>query len=113
MVAGEADAATLRRTVEAAEAGEPYIPHELGAGHEQALSTITARCLEVWAGLSDGLHDHEIASRLGISTSAVRKHISGAQERLQARTRTQVVAMAARNGPPVTPHRGLGVPSTR
>jgi DNA-binding NarL/FixJ family response regulator len=100
VVAADADSDTLRRTVEAAEAGERYIPDELRerGGHEQAISTITARCLEVLRGLSEGLHDHEIAGRMGISTSAVRKHISGAQERLQARTRTQVVAMVARNG---------------
>jgi DNA-binding NarL/FixJ family response regulator len=83
-----------------AERGDAVIPDRLRAQADQtqAAATITARCLQVLGGLSDGLHDHEIARSLGISTSAVRKHITAAQERLEARTRTQVVAIAARNG---------------
>jgi DNA-binding NarL/FixJ family response regulator len=59
---------------------------------------LTERSLEVLRLLAEGLHDHEIALRLGISTSSVRKHIAGAQSRLGARTRTQAVATAARGG---------------
>jgi DNA-binding NarL/FixJ family response regulator len=102
LLADELDAEGIRATVAAVESGdvESPIPERIRdrAEQEQAVTAITARCLEVLQALSDGLHDHEIARRLGISTSAVRKHIAGAQERLQARTRTQVVAIAARNG---------------
>ncbi len=94
------DAPTLRETVTAAEAGECVVPAELerfrtDAGAPAALTT---RCLEVLQSLADGLHDDEIAHRLGISTSSVRKHIASAQERLKARTRTQVVAIVALDG---------------
>jgi DNA-binding NarL/FixJ family response regulator len=100
VLADEADAGSLRATVMTAERGDAVIPDRLRAQADQtqAAATITARCLQVLGGLSDGLHDHEIARSLGISTSAVRKHITAAQERLEARTRTQVVAIAARNG---------------
>jgi DNA-binding CsgD family transcriptional regulator len=52
----------------------------------------------VLRSLADGLHDEEIGDRLGISTSSVRKHIAASQQRLEARTRTQLVAIAARSG---------------
>jgi DNA-binding CsgD family transcriptional regulator len=100
MVLDASDARTMRATVIAAEAGECLVPAELerfrvGPGAPVAL---TARCLEVLQSLADGLHDDEIAHRLGISTSSVRKHIASAQDRLEARTRTQVVAIVAVDG---------------
>ena len=93
----------LRATIEAIRGGaEPVAPElrsssptEAGAGGP---GSITERCREVLLSLADGLHDHEIAARLGISTSSVRKHVANAQERLDARTRTQAVARAARAG---------------
>lgn len=100
LILSEAGTDQLRELSAAVEAGERFIPDGLLeiAAQSTDVTTITARCLEVLRSLSEGLYDHEIADRLGISTSAVRKHIAGAQERLQARTRTQVVAMVARNG---------------
>jgi DNA-binding NarL/FixJ family response regulator len=100
VVLGDAGAETLRETVAAVESGTRVIPPALQRHRAAAAAsgTITARCAEVLRSLADGLHDDEIADRLGISTSSVRKHIASAQERLQARTRTQVVAIAARNG---------------
>jgi DNA-binding NarL/FixJ family response regulator len=94
------DARTLQATVVAAEAGECLVPAELErfrAGTSAPVA-LTDRCLEVLQSLADGLHDDEIANRLGISTSSVRKHIASAQGRLKARTRTQVVAMVAIDG---------------
>jgi DNA-binding NarL/FixJ family response regulator len=95
-----ADAETVRVTIAAVLAGRRAIPPELRGSCSQLHRNvvITARSLEVLRSLADGLHDDEIAERLGISTSSVRKHICGAQERLRARTRTQAVAMAARRG---------------
>jgi DNA-binding NarL/FixJ family response regulator len=109
-IAGDADgyllldaarADTVRATLSAVEAGTRVIPPELerfADGGVGAPRGVTERCLEVLRWLADGLHDDEIAGRLEISTSSVRKHIASAQERLEARTRTQVVAMVARNG---------------
>jgi DNA-binding NarL/FixJ family response regulator len=95
------DGETLRAAVAAAAAGLKVIPPELHgscshSGHRDPV--ITVRCLEVLRLLAEGLHDHEIAERLGISTSSVRKHIFSAERRLGARTRTQAVAMAVRWG---------------
>jgi DNA-binding NarL/FixJ family response regulator len=96
-----ADADSIRETVEAVEAGEQSVPPELrgSCGHpRQSDPMVTVRCLEVLRSLAEGLHDDEIAARLGISTSSVRKHICGAQGRLRARTRIQAVAMIAKRG---------------
>jgi DNA-binding NarL/FixJ family response regulator len=100
IVLGAVGAQTLQQTLVAIESGERVIPDELQRyrAASRGVGTVTARCLEVLRSLAEGLHDDEIAARLGISTSSVRKHIAGAQERLQARTRTQVIAIAARNG---------------
>lgn len=90
----------LRATLEAAEAGIRAVPAELRTvpAGGAVPAAITPRCLEVLRLLAAGLHDDEIAGELGISTSSVRKHVAGAQQRLVARTRTQAVAMAARDG---------------
>jgi DNA-binding NarL/FixJ family response regulator len=95
------DADALREAISTVQAGERSIPLELQGscqGSHTREPMVTARCLQVLRSLAEGLHDHEIADRLGISTSSVRKHIFTAQERLLARTRTQAVATAARRG---------------
>lgn len=91
-------AEVLREAVEAIETGAPVAAQALEPVRGHDALAITARCHEVLRSLADGLHDHEIAERLGISTSSVRKHVANAQARLQARTRTQAVALAVRDG---------------
>jgi DNA-binding NarL/FixJ family response regulator len=95
-----ANALSLRATIGAVRDGERVIPAELEAYSDRldGKRAITVRCLEVLRSLAEGLHDDEIADQLGISTSSVRKHIASAQERLQARTRTQVMAIVAGDG---------------
>jgi DNA-binding NarL/FixJ family response regulator len=100
-VIGEAATTSLCATVHGIEAGELAPDHggrSVGRLPPGRPAPVTERSLEVLGSLADGLHDREIASRLGISTSAVRKHIASAQARLGARTRTQAVATAARTG---------------
>ncbi|HWF51855.1 MAG TPA: helix-turn-helix transcriptional regulator [Solirubrobacteraceae bacterium] len=101
LVIEQASAESLCATLRGIEAGEPATASGAAASsHPRAGRTapVTERSLEVLGSLADGLHDHEIGVRLGISTSSVRKHIASAQTRLRARTRTQAVAMAAREG---------------
>jgi DNA-binding NarL/FixJ family response regulator len=108
IVIEHADVPALRATLRRIEAGElASAPRSegdrRGAGTDRERridqpAAVTQRSLEVLGSLADGLHDHEIAIRLGISTSSVRKHIASAQLRLGARTRTQAVATAAREG---------------
>jgi DNA-binding NarL/FixJ family response regulator len=95
------DRQSLRAALAAVQAGERAIPPELGGPCHQShvrSPTVTVRCLDVLRLLADGLHDQEIATRLGISSSSVRKHISSAQERLGGQTRTQTLAIAVRRG---------------
>ena len=101
VVIEQLEAESLRATLSGIEAGEPVtalIGGGLGDVRADRPASVTERSLEVLGSLADGLHDHEIAIRLGISTSSVRKHIASAQTRLGARTRTQAVATAAREG---------------
>ena len=101
VVTDQLEAESLRATLSGIEAGEPVQPLiDAGVGGMRAgrAALVTKRSLEVLGSLADGLHDHEIAILLGISTSSVRKHIASAQARLGARTRTQAVATAAREG---------------
>jgi DNA-binding NarL/FixJ family response regulator len=101
VVLEQIEAESLRATLSGIEAGEPVTAlFGRGRGDVRAdrVAPVTERSLEVLGSLADGLHDHEIAVLLGISTSSVRKHIASAQTRLGARTRTQAVAAAARAG---------------
>jgi DNA-binding NarL/FixJ family response regulator len=96
LVIEHASTTTLRATLLAIEHGHPTATPTTDPRKRPA--PITQRSLEVLSSLADGLHDHEISTRLGISTSSVRKHIASAQTRLHARTRTQAVATATRTG---------------
>jgi DNA-binding NarL/FixJ family response regulator len=94
-----ADADRLRATIAAAREGATVVPPELRRHrHAARRGGVTVRGLEVLRALAEGLHDDEIAARLAISVSSVRKHLAASQERLDARTRTQLVAIAARSG---------------
>jgi two-component system NarL family response regulator len=95
-----ASPARLREILRSVESGTRVFPAELdtwraGMGASPAL---TARCREVMESLAAGLHDDEVAERLGITVRSVRKHIATAQERLEARTRIHALAIAAREG---------------
>ncbi|MHB8657635.1 MAG: response regulator transcription factor [Solirubrobacteraceae bacterium] len=91
------DAQTLRESCLGVLAGAAAVPAEL-RDCCATIAAVTPRGLDVLGGLAEGLHDEEIARRLGISTSSVRKHLGNAQERLGARTRTQAVAAVVRRG---------------
>jgi DNA-binding NarL/FixJ family response regulator len=97
-----ADPDAVRHAVGGALEGQVVVPAELQApaprGRPGGGLAVTARGREVLRSLAEGLHDEEVAAQLGISTSSVRKHIATCQERLQARTRTQLVAIAAQSG---------------
>jgi DNA-binding NarL/FixJ family response regulator len=106
LLSERADAESLHSLIDAIRFGGETIPADLlgrasggtGGGNQVGPGFVTERCREVLLSLADGLHDDEIAERLGISTSSVRKHVANAQERLEAKTRTQAVARAARAG---------------
>jgi DNA-binding CsgD family transcriptional regulator len=64
---------------------EPYRPQ----GHEPLLTQRERDCL---AFVADGLSDHEIAERLGISHHTAHAHVESAKQKLGAKTRAQAVA---------------------
>jgi DNA-binding NarL/FixJ family response regulator len=59
---------------------------------------ITRRELEVLEAIADGLTPAEVASRLFISHSTVKNHLSAIYHKLEARDRTQAVIRAVRLG---------------
>jgi DNA-binding CsgD family transcriptional regulator len=71
----------------------------LGATTEpEANIALTARELEVLALLAEGASNKLIARRLGISTNTAKYHVASLLEKLDAVSRTDAVAHAARIG---------------
>ena len=60
--------------------------------------TLTPRELEVLAAIADGASNKMIARRLGISFHTVKFHVASILEKLDAESRTEAVAEAARRG---------------
>ncbi|MEM1053911.1 MAG: response regulator transcription factor [Bacteroidota bacterium] len=65
---------------------------------ERLLADLSTREREVLAELSHGRSNAEIADRLFVSTSTVKKHVNSIFEKLGLRTRAQAVAWMWRNG---------------
>ncbi len=59
---------------------------------------LTPRELEVLAAMADGASNKVIARRLGISFHTVKFHVASILEKLDAESRTEAVAAAARGG---------------
>jgi len=66
--------------------------------HLDAGVALTARELEVLALLAEGASNKQIARRLGISTHTAKYHVASLLEKLDAVSRTDAVAHAARIG---------------
>lgn len=62
------------------------------------LQSLTAREREVLALVGQGDTDHEIASALTIGIPTVRSHLHNIHEKLDAETRTRLIAFAIKNG---------------
>lgn len=72
-------------------------------GHEPPSSgtrehLLSERQLEIVKLMSDGCTNDEIAAQLNISPNTVRTHAAHIQQRLDARSRTNAVAIALRRG---------------
>jgi len=101
--------ATRRLIAEFRSQPQPHVP---SSGQ---LDELTARELQVVALVAAGLRNHEIAERFVISPATVKTHVSRALRKLDARDRSQLVAMAyqlelVRPGPR-RPLRGLPAPT--
>jgi len=60
--------------------------------------SLTERQLEIVTLLADGASDYEIKSRLGIAGRTLRWHLARIHDRIDTRTRPQMVAVALRQG---------------
>ena len=61
-----------------------------------ATAGVTAREAEVLVLLADGLTNREIAERVFLSSRTVERHLANVGTKLGTRTRSELVAMAAR-----------------
>lgn len=81
-------------------AGKKRIPPEVAAhlAEHMGEETLTARELEVLQQIAGGNRNRDIAERLFISEETVKVHIKHVMEKLDARDRTEAVAIALRRG---------------
>lgn len=70
----------------------------VGYGPSPTEEVLTPREIEVLRWIADGLTGPQIAERTGLSRSTVNTHVEHAREKLGARTRTEAVARAVRQG---------------
>ena len=68
------------------------------------LHGLTEREIEILRGLTQGLSDKEIASKLFLSESTVKTHLRAVYQRLQLRNRAQAAAFAVENKCLLGPH---------
>jgi DNA-binding CsgD family transcriptional regulator len=91
---GELTSAQLHATVRAAAAGLNVNPHRNGALHEQ----IAPRAMRVLELIAEGHSTREIADRMSYSERTIKKEIMRLEEKMRARSRAQMVALAMRRG---------------
>lgn len=77
---------------------DPAAAETLEADEFTAVETLTAREHDVLQLLAEGLANKEIARRLHISDHTVKFHVNAILGKLGARTRTEAVTRAARQG---------------
>lgn len=105
----DATARDLRLAIAAAKRGlsllpEPLLRSSQAKRHapprdpDPGTEALTARELDVLAAMTDGASNKAIARRLGISFHTVKFHVASVLEKLDAETRTEAVAEAARRG---------------
>lgn len=93
----------LVRAVRSVAGGHTYVDAVLAGriashAHEDGRAVLTPRETEVLRHLANGLRAEEIGAELHLSPLTVQTHVRKAMARLGARTRTQAVAEALRQG---------------
>jgi DNA-binding NarL/FixJ family response regulator len=99
----EAAVDELIKAVTTVAGGDVYVDPALGEGEARTVpapparrSTLSAREQDILGLLASGMTTKEIAGALFISPETVRTYVRRAMEKLEARTRTQAVAIAVR-----------------
>ena len=76
----------------------PSATTHLIVGSASAVSTLTARELQVLRLMADPLHEREIANELHLSTHTVLNHIRNIRTKLETPNRLEAVLVAQRLG---------------
>lgn len=74
------------------------LPSVIGSSTEYPGEPLTRRELDVLTLIADGLTNDEIGRRLGISGDTVKNHVVALLAKMNARARTQAVAIGMRTG---------------
>jgi LuxR family maltose regulon positive regulatory protein len=80
--------------LQAALAAAPVLPPERGVPPSPLVEPLSERELEVLQHLADGLSNREIAAKLVLAVTTVKKHASNIYGKLGVRSRTEAVARA-------------------
>lgn len=73
---------------------DDFLPVSSAGTTEMSLAQLTPREREVLALIAEGLDNHQIAERFGISEKTVRNHASVIFEKIEAKSRAHAVALA-------------------
>ncbi|NPV55945.1 MAG: response regulator transcription factor [Anaerolineae bacterium] len=97
-VTGEELTAAIRAAYHGRPTLAPEIAHDLirSANHRQPGEDLTKREREVLALMVEGLTNPEIATRLSVSLSTARAHVSNILSKLNVSNRSEAVALALR-----------------
>jgi NarL family two-component system response regulator LiaR len=98
-------AAELADAIRAAHAGRPTLApeaasalmHSRATGGRELGSDLTGREREVLALMAEGMTNAQIASKLFVSDSTVKFHVSSVLRKLNASSRTEAVSLALQN----------------
>ena len=77
---------------------EPIRAHVTAMSHTTGPFRLTPREIECLEWLGRGLRVDGISSKLGIASTTVVTHLSGARKKLRAVTREQALVLALRHG---------------
>jgi two-component system, NarL family, response regulator len=96
----DAEAEVLISAIATLAGGGRYIPGELAGRYADLVSkpTLSPRERETLGLMAEGLTNHEIAARLGLSERTAALHVGNVLSKLGAKSRTEAVSIATRSG---------------
>jgi DNA-binding NarL/FixJ family response regulator len=97
-LAKESDTRDIVAAIRATHRGRVVLTAEQMAWLRQTHDLLTEREQEVLVLMAEGIDDAELAARLQIKITTVRKHVENLRTKLQARNRLEAVIIATRRG---------------
>lgn len=89
---------SIRTVLNARQVFSARLKDAFGNGNRPGSARLTRKQLDVLQRCAEGHLNEEIATALGVSVKAVQVHLSGIYSRLGARTRTEAVVLAVKQG---------------